>query len=281
MTWLRTSSVVIVGVLIVAAVVFFAPSQKRIDGVIWQPDLAYATPSGNWEAIGAHTLVVQWLVVDSVAWTRTAGFKQSPHMPNWSQLQQQPWARSLVLGLAANRDLDASRREVDTYTRQSNIIAKSAPVRPLAWYASIEISPDWRDTDAIKTYLSSLPRPLWVSIYGGYDMAAHQYVAWVKSWLPKKVHILFQDGVGVDRESISAARTKAQALIKAFGANRVSVVLEAFAITNGGQIHSASVWRIAAQLRAYHGMSVYVFAGRYLPPFKVFMLKAIAILGLA
>jgi hypothetical protein len=137
------------------------------------------------------------------------------------------------------------------------------------------MSPDWQDLAAVRQYLATLPRPLWVSAYGGYAMSPSAYAQWVKTWLPDDAHLLYQDGVGVGKETVESARAKADALAAALGSGRVSIVLEAFRQDSSG-FGSASVPRILRQLRAYRGLSIYAFSTRQLGWPTVFALKLLA-----
>lgn len=250
---------------------------QLIDGVIWQPTRDYAFPKGEWDQIGANTLIIQW---GEVHYRDAETDQKKTYIPSEQVIQQllvEPWAKNIILGMSGDFDLAYARQDWQFLALKSQQISIKFSAVPISsWYAPIEISPEWKDIKAIKSYLNQLPRPLSVSIYADGTLTPNAYVRWVQQWLPGDVKVLFQDGVGVRRHSIKDVVSYAQALKNAFGEERVALILEAFEVSNG-VFKSASVLRINHQLHAYRRLSlpIYVFSCRYLPTWKVLMLKAI------
>lgn len=257
-----------------------AAEAPLLEGVFWQPTDDYAFPSGNWHLLGADTLIVQWTVNDGRAWMPSRLFPTVPRPPDWGALQREPWAGRVVLGLASRMDLEAGRADWQRLLRHSRQAVVEAPLQPVAWYAPLEISPDWEDAAAVAAYLEDLPRPLQVSAYGGYDMSPAVFADWVASWLPEDVVLLYQDGVGVGRHSPEQARARVDVLRERFGEDRVVMVLEAFSESSDGRFGPASLRQLMAQFRAYRGLRVYAFSARHFSAWRVRALQAAAWLGL-
>lgn len=271
------SAIVLLGGLggLAAGFLWWIPPQSLIRGVIWQPSLDYPQPEGQWQQIGADTLVVQWLVTDDRAWRRGLGWPVWDAHTKWPHVQDAAWAKHLVLGLAGNFSMPEARMHWRSLAAQSTQISERLGFRPQAWYAPIEISPDWTDANAIRDYLRALPRPLWVSVYRADRLSPEQFAAWVHTWLPKGVGVLFEDGVGVGRASPNEARRYARALVKELGRPRVGIVLEAFRTDANGQFIAADFNQIQRQLAAYRplGIGIYVFSCRYLGLSQILLLK--------
>jgi len=76
-------------------------SAPHIEGMFWQPDLATSPPQGNWELLGVTTFVPQWSVVQSKSWlSHDIGFPKWENQFDLNELQQEPWAKNIILGLA-------------------------------------------------------------------------------------------------------------------------------------------------------------------------------------
>lgn len=258
------------------------PPVKLADGIFWQPNRECLHPDGIWNQIGIHTLVIQWMITDGRAWFPSSKLPQWKPQIDWGKITDAPWAKNTIVGLAGDFQVPRARREAQHLADLSSDIVTRIPIKgPLAWYAPVEISPGWRNVQAIKNYLSSLPRPLWVTIYGGYEMTPSELVSWVRSWLPPGVGVLYQDGVGVGKETPTQAARKARALASAFGRSHVGIILEAFQEHPHGQFVSASIWRVAKQLRTYKGLHIYIFSVLTIGNKEVLLLKLLSLLGLA
>jgi hypothetical protein len=265
-----------VGTVLLTAL-WFAPPPELVQGVIWQPTADYAAPSGCPGQIGARELVVQWTKVDQYdLTTRSPGGVDWD--PDWAAVEALPWVRRRILGLAGAFNLDEARRAVEGLAVASHELAADPPMAAAAWYAPVEISPDWRDTGAIRAYLAKLPRPLWVSVYGGYALSDARFIDWVGEWLPDGVGLFYQDGVGVDRQSPQRAACRARLLVARFGP-RVALVLEAFRQSDD-RFAPAGLSGLVRQLRAYRGLPVYVFSQRHLSCATSLQLKLAGMLGL-
>lgn len=263
-------------------VLWEAPSVHLADGVFWQPNREYLQPEGIWNQIGVHTLVIQWMVTDGRTWFPSRKLPQWKPQPNWTRISDAPWAEKTIVGLAGDFQLPRARMDALQLASLSSNIVTDIPIKnPLAWYAPVEISPGWRDIPSIRAYLAGLPRPLWVTIYGGNEMTPDELVSWVRSWLPPGVGVLYQDGVGVGRETPNQALRRTQALANAFGKSRVGVILEAFKETPQGHFIPASVWRVAKQLRTYRGFEIYIFSTQTLGYKEVLLLKLLGLLGIS
>ncbi|MGB0955032.1 MAG: hypothetical protein ACPGZP_03430 [Panacagrimonas sp.] len=252
-------------------------AEPLVEGVIWQPSDDYPAPQGNWQRLGADTLLIQWLANDGYARMPGTSLPARVPMPQWSALAEHAWAGRMIVGLASRADLEAARREADALAAQSLRLATKLEPKPAAWYAPVEISPDWNDAEAIARYLGELPRPLYVSAYGGYQMSDTDFVEWVLSWLPSDVTLLYQDGVGVGRQSVEQARRRADLLAARLGHQRFAIVLEAFRETVDGRFKPAPLWRVAKQLRRYRGLRVYLFSARHLTPWRVRLLRLLTL----
>lgn len=251
---------------------------ELIEGIIWQPTNDYPVPQGNWHLIGADTLLVQWSLNDSLSWVPTEEFEIQPAPPDWTALRREPWAERLILGLSSRMQLEDSRRDWALLASEGERLQASLDGRfgVDGWYAPIEFSPDWINNDAYLAYLASLPRPRYVSAYGGYDMEAGAFADWVEGWLPDDATLLYQDGVGVGRQTPEQARARADVLIDRLGEDRVVMVLEAFQPDGQAGVGPASLTQLVHQLRAYRGLRLYVFAARHLSTQQVVALRLLS-----
>lgn len=277
-TGLITVGASVTFVILCLIVLWWLPAQPLIRGVIWQPTLAYPQPRGQWQQVGANTLLVQWLVSNNRAWQDHLSMQTWNVHTDWARLRHAPWAQHLVLGLAGDYDLAQARTDWRRLTKQSRRIVRHVAKPPQAWYASIEISPDWTNAGAIRGYLQAMPRPLLVSVYRANGLSPTQFAEWVQSWLPDGVSVLFQDGVGVGRSTPEIAVRYMQALIVTLGRQRVGIVVDAFQRAENGEFESASLAQLRAQLLAYRSLRVpiYVFSCRYLGVWQVLLLKLYA-----
>jgi hypothetical protein len=284
--WLRRISL---GILLVSVtigtgifVLWEIPPVNLAEGIFWQPNREYIQPEGIWNQIGVHTLVVQWMVTDGRSWFPSSKLPQWEPQTDWTRIRDAPWAKKIIVGLAGDFQVPRARMNAQKLAALSPDIVASMPIKnPLAWYAPVEISPGWRNVHAIRTYLAGLPRPLWVTIYGGNEMTPTELVSWVRSWLPLGVGVLYQDGVGVGCETPAQAAARARALEAAFGRSHVGIILEAFLQRPQGRFISAGVWRVAKQLRTYKGLHIYIFSAQDLGTVDVLLLKLFALFGFA
>lgn len=263
----------VVGFVLVIQVQRSAP--PLIEGIIWQPTNDYPQPQGHWQLLGADTLVVQWSLNNNQAWLPSSQFRSQPELPDWDAVREAPWASRLLLGLASRMHLDDARRDWRLLRRQNVLLAEEVGFPVDGWYAPIEFSPDWRDEEAYRHYLDSLPRPRYVSAYGGYELSPEAFANWVDGWLPSDAVLLYQDGVGVGRQTPRQARARANALMATLGEERVIMVLEAFR-NQGERFGPASLSQLIGQLRAYRGLRIYVFAARHFSTAQVLALRLLA-----
>lgn len=234
----------------------------QIEGMFWQPDLATTAPTGNWDLLGVTTFVPQWSVVESKSW-----FDHDTSFPKWEkninlkQLNQERWAKNIILGLAGEYNEKIARSNVLTLAQHSKkIIEKTQSVPLKGYYLPIEADPTWLCVDDLAKAIRILPKPIWVSIYSAEQKPKH-FDAWLKSWLPQHTGVFFQDGVGVGTRSPKQARATLEELQKEFGKENVIIVLEAFRPVKDGKFRSAYPWEIIEQLKAYEGQKVYIFDG--------------------
>ena len=261
----------------VVLAVQLAPPVPLIEGVFWQPDLDTARPHSSWEQIGARVLIVQWLVDNGRAWYRSREYPPAAALPDWHRIARAPWASRIVVGLVARSPETAARADLRELVRGSRRIVTELPVRPFAYYATVEDDPTWPRQRAYRAYLNALPRPLWLSVYtpAGEEPAA--FGRWLRRWIPPGVTVLIQDGVGVGHNTPRQARALADAAIHALGAKRVALVVEAFRRAGRG-FRAAWPWELWSQFTAYRGLRLYVFDGpHYLSGWRLWALKAWAL----
>ncbi|MCI3179379.1 hypothetical protein C5708_03840 [Caulobacter sp. CCUG 60055] len=244
-----------------------ATGPVKVDGVFWQPDAATARPAGTWDRVGARELIVQWLAVDGAAFAEGAGPPLIQPAPDWDRIGREPWAASVILGLAGRYDEPQARRELDLLIEQSRrVAALRPPVNVAGWYFPVEADPTWPDAARMGGLLAGLPRPLWVSVYDKGNIGPEAFAAWVRSWAPEDVGVLFQDGVGEHVRDAPTAAAYADALTRTRGAVRTAIVAEAFRPRPGGGFRAATADELRRQLRAYGGRRVYLFDGPHYVP---------------
>lgn len=262
-------------VLLASALMWWLPSKPLISGVIWQPTLDYSEPHGQWQQLGANTLLVQWLISNGRAWRSNLGAPVWDPKVDWKKLEKAAWAKNMILGLAGDYELSRARENWRRLAIQSQTIVKHINKPAHAWYAPIEISPDWTDVRAIRSYVQALPRPLWVSIYRSNKLSPEQFARWVQSWLPDGVRVMFQDGVGTGQSSPLEAGRYAQALVDELGRQRVAIVLEAFKTSVNSSFEPADIKQLKSQLAVYRALQIriFVFSCRYINVWQVLRLK--------
>jgi hypothetical protein len=238
-----------------------------IEGVVWQVDNDHTDPRGDWEKLGVKRLLVQWTVVDDLAFVpgtdRTPGAK----MPDWEAIAKQPWAQEVIVGLAGRFDERGARRELEALVELSARLARTPPpVNVAGYYFPIEIDPTWMEAFRLKSLLGQLPRPLWISVYDSANVGPEELAQSLSEWLPGDVGVFFQDGVGVHAREAHVARHYANVLVRRLGRERVRVIAEAFRPQAGGGLRPATLEEMRPQLAAYHGFPIYLFEGpRYVP----------------
>ena len=233
-----------------------------IEGIVWQLDNATVDVRGNWHDIGAETLLVQWISVDGINFMHDEKKPPSLRQPDWQRIGAEPWARSVILGLAGRFDESSARAEVAGLIAESERLAKlPTPLHVVGWYFPVEVDSSWADAPKLAQLLAQLPRPLWISVYDNRNIGAADFARWLNTWLPADIGVFFQDGVGVDARTAPVARQYAEAISRQLGTPRMKVIAEAFRPAPGGGFRSASSDELSAQLSAYRGLPVYLFDG--------------------
>lgn len=236
--------------------------RKEIRGILWQVDDATVGISGGWHKLGANELLVQWSVIDDVAYIPGTGLKQPPRMPNWDRIAKQPWAQNVIMGLASMVQEPEARKNVEQLIELSSRVARlEMPVNVTGWYFPVEADPTWMDVAKYGRLLAKLPRPLWISVYDNSNIGAQPFADWLKTWVPNDVGIFFQDGVGIHSRDARGARIYADTLVRNLGADRVKVIAEAFRPDAGAGFRPATAAELATQLDALKGLDVYIFDG--------------------
>lgn len=238
-----------------------------IKGIAWQVDYATAAIHGDWDRLGADTLLVQWSEVDDISFV-DKGNRAKPAI-DWFDVAHQPWAKNVILGLAGRYSEPQARANVLELARRSKAITREKlPINITGYYFPVEVDPSWQNApELMPQALAQLPRPLWVSAYEGYNIGAEAFADWVASWLPPDVGIFFQDGVGVEVRSPAVARDYADALSKRLGQQRVKVIVEAFRPIDPTGFRPATASELLPQIEAMRGYDIFIFDGpHYLKP---------------
>jgi hypothetical protein len=256
-----------------AALLFCGPAsaQPLASGVMWQLYEQAPDARGNWHKLGVRELFVQWLAVDGIAYVPGTGLRETSRMPDWRRVSREPWAEGVIAGLSGRTNEAQARRSLAAMAEESRRIASlKLPFRVSAWYFPAEVDPTWKEAASLMPIaLERLPRPLWISAYDGGDTEPGKYAAWIASWLPRDVGVMFQDGVGLRLRTPASARGYVQALAAKLGAQRVAMIAEAFR-TEGGKMRPATAGELKPQLAAYRGLRIYIFDGpHYLPELVV------------
>jgi hypothetical protein len=239
-----------------------AAERGLIDGIVWQPDEETANPHGTWHRLGARQLLVQWIVADGEAFFTGSRLRAAPRQPDWARIGQEPWAQSVILGLAGRTDEPEARRDVRALADLSRRLAAYRwPLHVAGWYFPVEVDPTWPAATRLPALLKALPRPLWISAYDNGNIGEGPMAAWLQSWLPGDIGVFFQDGVGIHTRGPDDARRYADALLKALGPHRFRLIAEAFRPRPGGGFRPAAADEFLPQLRAYEGHVVFAFDG--------------------
>jgi hypothetical protein len=267
--WLRTMGVRCAGVLITIATSLLLGCQSLpqdraplIEGIVWQLDNATVNARGNWHDIGAKTLLVQWISVDGINFMHDEKKQPMPHRPDWRRIGAEPWAQSVILGLAGRFDESSARAEVVGLIAESARLAKlPTPLHVVGWYFPVEVDSSWAEVSKLGKLLTQLPRPLWISVYDSRNIGATNFARWLTTWLPADIGVFFQDGVGVETRTAPVARQYAEALSRQLGTARVKVIAEAFRPKPEGGFRSATFDELSTQLSIYRGIPIYLFDG--------------------
>ena len=238
-----------------------------IEGVVWQIDNEHTRPQGDWQKLGVKRLLVQWTVVDNLAFLPGTDVPPGASMPDWPQIARQPWATEVIVGLAGRFDERGARGDLESLVQLSAKVARTPPpVNVAGYYFPIEIDPTWMEAFRLKTLLNQLPRPLWISVYDSANVGPEELAQSLVEWLPNDVGVFFQDGVGVHARDAFVARHYANVLVRRLGKERVRIIAEAFRPNAGGGFRAATLDELRPQLATYEGFSIYLFEGpRYLP----------------
>jgi hypothetical protein len=257
---------------LVAAAAFLGGCASKvvppIEGLVWQIDNEHTEPRGDWQRLGVQRLLVQWTVVDNLAFLPGTDLPAGKSMPDWQRIAGQPWAREVILGLAGRFDERTARSSIDELVQLSARIARSPPpVNVTGYYFPVEIDPTWMEAGRLKTLLAPLPRPLWISVYDSANVGPEELAQSLVEWLPPDVGVFFQDGVGVHAREAYVARHYANVLARRLGRERVRLIAEAFRPNPGGGFRPATLEELQPQLATYEGFPIYLFEGpRYVTP---------------
>ncbi len=234
----------------------------NIEGIVWQPDNATVDPRGTWDELGARQLLVQWTVVDGLAFVPGTDFTPVPRLPDWKRIAGEPWAQEVILGLATRYDERRARDEIVELADISKRLARlPTPLKVAGWYFPVEVDPSWTDAPRLPDALQDLPRPLWISVYDNTNVGPETLADWLDGWLPEDVNVFFQDGVGVHARDAPVARRYADVLADRLGKNRLRVIAEAFRPQVGGGFRSATLEELRPQLAAYGDHRLFLFEG--------------------
>lgn len=252
--------------VVLAVTLFLTPRGNLrtglVKGIVWQVDNATVGISGNWHKIGASRLLVQWTVVDDLAFIAGAGVPAAPQLPDWVRISKEPWAKEVIFGMAGRfSEAEARARMADLAALSQRLSRQPSPLNVVSWYFPVEIDATWEDAPRMAPLLAQLPRPLWVSVYDSANVGAEVLADRLQAWLPPDVGVFFQDGVGIHARDPSTARHYADVLSARLGASRLHIIVEAFRPDPKGGFRAASAAELAPQIAAYDGYDLYLFDG--------------------
>jgi hypothetical protein len=234
----------------------------QIRGIVWQVDNPTVGIRGTWDRLGARELLVQWIVVDGVAFVPGTGLPQASTLPDWERIKGEPWARDVILGLAGFFSEQKARAGMAELAALSRRLAEQpTPLNVVGWYFPVEIDPTWDGASRMAPLLAGLPRPLWVSVYDSANVGAETLSDRLQAWLPPDVGVLFQDGVGVHARDPATARRYADVLAERLGPSRLRIIVEAFRPLPPDGFRPATAAELAPQIAAYEGHDLYLFDG--------------------
>lgn len=237
-------------------------SPALMNGVVWQLHAGALDPRGDWDLLGARSLLLQWMVADGTAFVPGLGLPLIADAPNWQRIAREPWARSIIAGLAGSFNEPTARRNVaELAALSARIAAKPLPFETAGFYFPVEADPTWTGVADLGRLLAPIARPLWVSAYDNSNVGPGAMADWVSGWLPADVGLFFQDGVGIHTRTPEAARAYATALSERLGAHRFKLIAEAFRPAPGGSFRAATAAELRPQLQMYAGFDVFVFDG--------------------
>ncbi|MDI4658522.1 hypothetical protein [Xanthobacter autotrophicus] len=237
---------------------------RLMEGIVWQVHGGLLDPRGDWNELGARSLLVQWLVADGTAFVPLPdlGLSLIADAPNWSRIAREPWAQAIIAGLAGRfKEPDARREVLALGALSAQVARQSLPFTPAGFYFPVEADPTWTGVGQMAAAIAHIPRPLWVSAYDNSNVGAKAFADWVEGWLPQDVGLFFQDGVGVHTRAPEAARSYAQVLTQRLGRDRFRLIAEAFRPAGGDLLRAATAAELLPQLRAYEDFEVFVFDG--------------------
>lgn len=239
------------------------PTEDLIDGIVWQLHASMLDPHGEWERLGAKSLLLQWTVADGVSFVpHLLGLPTIEDAPNWKRITREPWAQNIIMGLASRYQEPEARKDVAQLAALSAKIARAPlPFRPAGYYFPVEIDPTWQGATQIGPLLADIPRPLWVSVYDNSNIGGAPLADWLASFLPPDVGVLLQDGLGLHMRTAQSARMYVEALSAKLGRTRVRLIAEAFRPDGSGGLRAATVQELKPQLEAYKGIETFVFEG--------------------
>ncbi len=232
-----------------------------VKGIVWQLNDATVGINGDWDQIGADSLLVQWSKVNDHCYINCSS--PTDFIPDWQHISEQPWAKHIILGLAGRFNEPEARKQVVELAKDSaKLIQRPLPMDVDGYYFPVEVDPSWQQApELMKQALSELPRPLWISVYEGYNIGGQATADWLANWLPEDVGIFFQDGVGVEVRSAPVARQYVDALVEKFGQDRVKVIVEAFRPIADGEFRAATPEELLPQITVMKGNDIYLFDG--------------------
>lgn len=267
MIWFQARSAATLCAVLAALLGCAVQQVPPVEGTVWQIDNDTFMPKGDWDRLGAKRLLVQWTVVDGIAFREDTGLP-SGNMPDWKRIATEPWAREVILGLAGRFDEKSARAEIGPLAELSERLAKlPTPLNVVGYYFPVEIDPTWTEAPQLTALLNRLPRPLWISVYDSANVGPQELADGLTKWLPKDVGVFFQDGVGVHAREAWVARHYVTVLERALGKGRVRIIAEAFRPQQGGGFRPATIGELRPQLATYAGLPIYLFEGpRYVPP---------------
>jgi hypothetical protein len=255
------SAVAALAMLLLGAVGGCAVKVPPIEGMVWQVYNENAAPKGNWDRLGATRLLIQWTVVDGIAFREDTGLP-SGTMPDWKRIAAEPWAREVILGLAGRFDEGSARAQIAELAETSRRLASlPTPLNVVGYYFPEEIDPTWKDAPQLAALLNQLPRPLWISVYDSANVGPQELADGLLKWLPPDVGVFFQDGVGVHAREAWVARHYVNVLERSLGKGRVRIIAEAFRPKPGGGFRPATIEELRPQLATYAGLPIYLFEG--------------------
>lgn len=239
------------------------PEENLIEGIIWQPHASMLDPHGEWERLGARSLLLQWTVADGVSFVpNLLGLPTIEDAPNWRRIKREPWAREIIMGLATRYQEPEARRDVAALAKLSAEITRApVPFKPTGFYFPVEIDPTWNGATQIGPLLDLIPKPLWVSVYDNSNIGGGPLADWLASFLPPDVGVLLQDGLGLHMRTAQSAKLYVEALSEKLGRSRVRLIAEAFRPDGAGGLRAATVQELKPQLLAYKGLNPFVFEG--------------------